>query len=76
MKLSLALNFKVLGPRIGRGMQELQKKVQALSQEQLQSFVTCGQLSVDGITLEQDDATIRRTFTGKSNPNIAVDGNR
>lgn len=76
VQLSLALNFKVLGPRVGRGMQQLQKDVQALSQEQLQDFVSCGRLSVGSVTLEQEDATLRRTFTGKSNPNIAVDGDR
>lgn len=74
--LSLTLNFKALGPRVGRGMQRLQEEARKLSQEQLIKFEAEGQLELAGIVLTADDATLRRELCGAPNPNIAVHGDR
>lgn len=74
--LSLTLNFKALGPRVGRGMQKLQEAAKKLSQEQLMNFEAEGKLEVEGFVLTADDATLRRELCGTPNPNIAMHGNR
>ncbi|KAL8269574.1 hypothetical protein Esti_006491 [Eimeria stiedai] len=74
--LSLSLNFKALGPRVGRGMQQLQAAVKELSQEQLQRFEAEGQIEVGGFVLTAEDATLGRVLAGPSKPNVAVHGDR
>lgn len=74
--LSLTLNFKVLGPRVGRAVKTLQEEVKKLSQRQLMNFEAEGKLEVAGFVLSADDATLRRELAGASNPNIAVHGDR
>lgn len=74
--LSLNLNFKALGPRVGREMQKLQAEAKKLTQEQLRTFEAEGQLELAGFVLSAEDAVLRRELAGASNPNIAVHGDK
>ncbi|KAL8425982.1 hypothetical protein Efla_000120 [Eimeria flavescens] len=74
--LCLTLNFKLLGPRVGRGMQQLQAAAKELSQQQLSQFAAEGKLEVAGFLLTAEEATLGRRLTGPSKPNVAVHGDR
>ncbi|OEH78111.1 putative isoleucine-tRNA synthetase [Cyclospora cayetanensis] len=70
--LSLSLNFKLLGPRVGRGMQKLQEAAKQLSQAELRQFERDGQIEVAGVTLSSEEASLQRQLPGAANPNLAV----
>ena len=70
--LSLTLNFKALGPRVGKALQQLQAAAKCCSQEQLRRFEKEGQIEVAGMILSADDAFIQRETPKVDNPNLAV----
>ncbi|KAL8452617.1 hypothetical protein Emag_002292 [Eimeria magna] len=74
--LSLSLNFKALGPRVGKRMQKLQAAVKELSQDQLSRFEAEAQIEIEGFVLTAEDATLGRVLAGPPKPNVAVHGDR
>ncbi|CDJ46205.1 isoleucine-tRNA synthetase, putative [Eimeria brunetti] len=70
--LSLSLNFKLLGPRVGRQLQQLQAAASSCSQQQLLQFEKEGEIELAGIKLTKEDATILRQTPKLDNPNLAV----
>ncbi|CDJ59587.1 isoleucine-tRNA synthetase, putative [Eimeria maxima] len=70
--LSLTLNFKALGPRVGKAMQQLQAAAKRCTQEQLRMFDKEGKIELAGITLSAEDASLQRELPTVDNPNLAV----
>eukprot|EP00920_Eleutheroschizon_duboscqi_P022063 GHVT01053237.1.p1 GENE.GHVT01053237.1~~GHVT01053237.1.p1 ORF type:complete len:527 (+),score=111.34 GHVT01053237.1:90-1670(+) len=75
VNLRATLNFRNVGPRLGKKLTLVQAAVAELSQEALASFERDGSLEVCGEILQADDLRLHRMHGGVDDPNIQIDGN-
>lgn len=70
--MTAALNFKVLGKRLGKEMKAVQDAVKALSQEQLQQFERDGSITICGHTLtaEAEELVLSREVKDLADANL------
>lgn len=69
-KLSMTLNFKVLGKKLGKDMKAVKAAAEALSNEDLINFEKTGTIKVGGYDINADEVTLSRSIEGLDDPNL------
>jgi len=58
--------FNILGRRVGKDIGKVKQAVQALSSEEIATFMTSGTIDIVGHTLSLDDVIVKKEFKGNA----------
>lgn len=70
VSLSAALNFKVLGKKLGKDMKAVQEGVKSLTNDDLKKFEETGKITICGHELTSEEMSLSRSVKGIENPDL------